>query len=377
MAGREDILSNLDPFETSLRAARAPSRELILYGPRGNGKTALLGEIHRRLARSIPNLQPLLLTPDEIPDTQALCRALIREKPGKALLRRLQAIRRVDVSLSEKGMPGVGVEFEAPQEQLLLADVLRDRSEAGPLLIILDEAHGLPLEVGRALLNATQKTRKDGRPILLVLAGTPDLDRRLSKIQATFWDRSKVMPVHRLSEPDAVQALAKPLEDHDVAFDPGALSEAAADSGGYPYFIQLWGQALTSLGLYSGDCVNGKHVRQAKSDVDAERNWYYGRRFAELRQGGLLSAAQAVHYAFQNVGPVEELALVEQIRQACPEGTPAKWADDALEALSRLGYVWAVGTEFFQGIPSLMDYVAAKAAKMDVSEFKARTPIDT
>ena len=58
---------------------------------------------------------------------------------------------------------------------------LTARCRGKPLATLVDEAHTLDLEVGRAQLNASQQVRADA-PFLLVLAGTPGLAAHLGAI---------------------------------------------------------------------------------------------------------------------------------------------------------------------------------------------------
>lgn len=353
LAGRGKILERLLFLAEDLRQGRSPARDAILYGPRGNGKTVLLSVFLRRVRRAAPRAQTLHVTPDEIPDLPALCRALIRDRPGKALLRRIQAVRRVDINLSEGGLPGLGIEFDTAQEVRLLPDVLEDRLAEGPLILAVDEAHTLDKPVGRTLLNAVQKQRVNGQPILLLLAGTPGLKAHLADMQATFWERSEDTPVGLLSDTESAQALSEPLKDYGVTFAPDAIGHAVAASGGYPYFIQLWGEALTR-NVHEGAGITPGRTEQADLLVTSRQKAFYARRRDELRRQGLLDAACGVQalFAARSVQRADEDSVIR-----------ASGSEEAFGGLVRLGYVWEAGAaEYVPGIPSLMDYVASASS---------------
>ena len=53
-----------------------------------------------------------------------------------------------------------------------------------------------------------------------------------------------LLGVGRLTDAAARAALSKPLTRHDVEIDADALDAVIEDSQRYPYFIQLWGDAL-------------------------------------------------------------------------------------------------------------------------------------
>jgi len=117
-------------------------------------------------------------------------------------------------------------------------------------VVLLDEAHTLGLDVGSALLNASQQVRAEA-PFLLVLAGTPGLPAHLNAMDTSFWGRlgEGLLGVSRLTDAAARSALSKPLTRHNVAIDADALDAAIGDSQHYPYFIQLWGSLIPSFFL--------------------------------------------------------------------------------------------------------------------------------
>jgi len=364
LAGRESALERLAPLEHGLRANAAPARNVILHGPRGNGKTVLMEAFLRRV-KDIPKLQAIRLTPDEVPDAGSLCRNLVRARPGRRLLERIQAVKRMDIRISEAGMPGLGVEFEDSAGERLLPDLLIDRLEAGPVILAVDEAHVLDLEVGQVLLNVAQKMRKSDRPLLLMLAGTPGLKPRLAAMDATFWGRCEDVPVGLLDRRASVDALVEPLKKRNVGFEPAALEEVVARSNGYPYFLQLWGEALTGV-LDAARTVSSEHVRRASSKVQTAQAAYYRDRYNELYDADLISAALAVGkaYASASVSQISREKLHETIAGALPRGVGHSHSRvaDALGRLTALGYVWEAEGDFEAGIPSLMNYVANRAA---------------
>lgn len=79
-----------------------------------------------------------------------------------------------------------------------------------------------------------------------MLAGTPGLPDRLGGIDASFWSRlgEGLLGVGRLDDTATREALAKPLAAQNVAIEPDALDALVKHSQRYPYFIQLWGDAI-------------------------------------------------------------------------------------------------------------------------------------
>ena len=68
----------------------APPHNVVLLGPRGNGKTALLGWFQQACAENEPDVEVLSLTPSALPDRAALVEALApRRRLAKLLPRKI------------------------------------------------------------------------------------------------------------------------------------------------------------------------------------------------------------------------------------------------------------------------------------------------
>lgn len=224
LAGRE---TEQDLFRESLERLRrgisAPA-EIILYGPRGNGKTALLRWVRRQVDAD-DALDVCWLTPAEVRDPDALARHL-------RVTSRLDRLAPDGVSVAAGG-----VSLRQSDAQPMLTEALRARAKEQPLLVLLNEAHTLKPSVGNLLLNAAQDAGREA-PFLLVLAGTPDLHARLSDLAASFWSRADGLPVGRLGETAAAEAIRRPLSDEGVEIDIEALKRIARTSHGYPFFCR-------------------------------------------------------------------------------------------------------------------------------------------
>lgn len=367
LAGRDQELEKIKPLEESLRDGSTPSRDVVLYGPRGNGKTVLMKEFLRRAARKdkgIPNLQVIRLTPNQIRDLPALCRHLVLERPGRKLLDRIKSVKQLDLTLSETRMPGMAISFETPAETRLLPEILRDRGRAGPTVIAVDEAHVLEQEVGQELLNLVQALRDDREcPVLLMLAGTPGLRAHLGSMNATFWDRCRKIPVCLLNEREAAEALVQPLRQYGVAFEQDALQEVLAETNGYPYFVQLWGAALTQE-LAQGQRITQSCVSRARPAFEEEKSAYYAERYDEIKRRGVLGAAEAIAPLFaSHTNRVDEDDVLSAMEEDSAAGEPA--ISESLIRLIQLGYIWGDAAEgYLSGVPSLMEYVESHANGM-------------
>ena len=228
----------------------------------------------------------------------------------------------------------------------------------------------LDLDVGTALLNASQEVRGAKAPFLLALAGTPGLPTRLDGMNASFWSRlgEGELGIGRLSEEAAEQALAKPLDAHSVNIDTAALAQVVAQSQCYPYFIQLWGDALWQQHLASGAAtIAAEHAEAAQPTVAAQVANYHQRRFAELEAEGLVPAAAAVAHLFveRNAATASNQEVDAALATSGIDDADKRYAQR--EALNRLGYVWRPPNQqapfrWHAGIPSLMAHVLKEAA---------------
>ena len=359
LAGREEEQSLFRSHFAALRRGESAPGEILLYGPRGNGKTALL-RWAKREADADGGLDAHWLVGSDIPS------------PGDFVARLglgswLRKIAPESVSIA-----GVGVSLRGGEERpLLLAEALEARAKAKPLLILLDEAHTLKPEVGQWLLNAAQAAGSEA-PFLLVLAGTPDLRARLSEMEASFWNRAEQVPLGRLDEGAAGEAIRRPLADDGIGVEEEALARMVGESHGYPFFVQLWGRAawrrVRGAGGGAGP-VTTAVVEEAAGEFETRRNRYYLDRFDELDRQGWLGAAREVALAFRDQARLPHTGFRKAIRRAGPARDRAAELE-AAEALEHLGFVWkAQGTPSWEpGIPSLMDFIREHAPPPDDDE---------
>ena len=207
LAGREREQALLRGFLRRLQSGRPGPGDVVLYGPRGNGKTVLMAWLEQEAAgmnaereEGSLEIRTLWVTPSEAPAVEDL----VNEFAPSSWLDRFR------VSLA--GVPGVvEVSLGSPNASpgRLLRGALEARMQEGPLVLLLDEAHTLKPTVGRALLNASQQVGRKS-PFLMVLAGTPDLPPHLARINATFVSRAEHLRLDRLPKEAAIEAIRNP-----------------------------------------------------------------------------------------------------------------------------------------------------------------------
>ena len=234
LTGREREEAVLTRCLADLLAGTSPPHDVVLTGPRGNGKTVLLNWFEHACRDHGTDVDVVNLTPDDIPTRDALIDVLSPRGIARLLPRKI-------------GVAAVGsVEWAPPSGGAgTLRAKLTARCRRKPLVVLLDEAHTLDLGVGRMLLNASQQVRANA-PFLLVLAGTPGLAAHLGAMNASFWRRlgEGRLGIGLLSDAATRAALVEPLAAHGTSLDADALNAVIDDSQRYPYFIQVWGRAL-------------------------------------------------------------------------------------------------------------------------------------
>ncbi len=352
LTGRDVQQAVLSRCLADLTGGLAPPHNVVLLGPRGNGKTALLHWFSTVCTAA--SVDVVALTPQRIPNHEALVDMLApRRGIAKWLPRK--------VGVGSLGSAEWQLESVAHKD---LTRALLARCRRRPLAVLLDEAHTLALDIGGTLLNASQQVRANA-PFLLVLAGTPGLPDHLGAMNASFWSRlgEGLLDVGCLDEAAARAALVRPLAAQGVGIDEDALGSVVEHSQRYPYFIQLWGDALwKQRAATDATPIDAAAVAAAWPSVAANVADYYQSRYRELRTEGLVTAAVAVARLFQS--RMDATALEQELDAVLATAGIDDAAERlaALDGLNRLGYVWCPPGQvppiaWSAGIPSLMTFL--------------------
>ena len=355
LAGREIEQNTLT--ETLHRMIdRGKGRSIVMYGPRGTGKTVLLNWLEDECNKE--GVVPIKATPARklrsIEDLPELLLPENKLRPGKV-------VAGIGPVKAEWGMGSLA-------SMTKLESSVIDECRSTPRVLLLDEAHNLKPDTCQDLLTLAQEVAEKA-PFLLVLAGTPGLRPFLMSVGATFVERSQKLGIGRLNEQAAAKAISVPLQQDGISIEKDALSSVVVDAQRYPYFLQLWGRALWDAAAErDADRLTNVDVEQAMPKIVAYREDFYKSRYNLLREDEpLLAAAYAVAGAFSGESRLASDAIPEIIERSLPDtltdGADRKEAARHLSReLNKIDFVWepTAVAEVEPGIPSFMTYVQSR-----------------
>ena len=374
LAGRDGERGTLQAALETI-ACGDPVKIHVLYGPRGNGKTVLLEDLLREAQRRDTRTLALVGS-----DTCILAESDTGLPAWKAGLRAFFGRRlRLGAKVGAPGLgeAGVNVEREASEGlRTFVPDSLPEWTKPGaPLLAVLDEAQVVPTEELGDLLRRAQSLHRVGCPLLLALAGTPDLEAHLRGIpraaqegmerkggtRTTFWERSERLGVGLLPEGAVKEILVDTGRDAGLRYAPDALACLDTAANHYPYFAQLLGEAAWNAARAAGtDLVDSAIAETANAKFEAKRDLFYTSRLREIKDARLDKAAYAVAEALvAGGGAIRERELDRTLETAIGTERRAETRD----RLAGLGFIWeTMPLRWEGGSPSLIESVRSEFA---------------
>ncbi len=348
LAGRDAELALANKLLSALERGAKPSRGILFFGPRGNGKTVLLARIA----------------------DEARGRGMRAERLPASAFRSPEALRRdmqenagvVGTRLTAAQAAGFGISTEPGPPTRNVAKLLADwiRTVPSPLVILLDEAHTIEPEAGGIFFDAVQDATDRSLPFLLLAAGTPDAPRRLRQA-GTFTERAlRRVPIGRLERPDTLRALTEPARSTGLPMRGDAAAFLARASDDYPYFVQLLGSAAWEAAEEAGDPeVNLDSARRGSASARPEIERFHAERFGEAREREVEGALAPLAALFpERGGRLRDAELRELLRAiAARESIPTD-RGQLLSTLSDLGVLWEIPPAGWElGIPSFGDFL--------------------
>ena len=359
LAGRESEQNRLREILAEMSAGRSPAANILMYGPRGMGKTVLLNWLENEAKKDSTkgnSIRTSWVTPNKLTSPADMWSYLLSQDWKKRLMPSRLLPSRV---IAKVALLSAIWESKAATSPVLVNTLVKE-CKKHPLVFLMDEAHTMDAGLCRDLLNLSQEIRKEA-PFLLILAGTPGLRHFLTTVNASFVERSHKMGIGRLDAQATADAIVKPLNEHGIKIDDNTLAQIVEDSQHYPYFIQLWGEALWDLAKEKElQKLTSQEITEAETKVENHRLNFYGERRNTLDELGLLPAAIAIATLFQDTETTTRDRLKEIIADSSPvDSHTTQSVNEHLQTLIRHEFIWnPPGTDLYEaGIPSLMTYV--------------------
>ena len=318
LAGRREQVESAEAdLAVVATYARFQGRIRVDIGSRGVGKTSLLKTV-RESAAGVGMVTAWVTARTDESLVTSLVHALAteldrigvdvaRRTPWRERLERLSvelgvgpAKAGVEVDVSPGGAPGPGQRAtSAAFGELVTTAALeaRRRGSAG-LCLLVDEIQAAPRADLRTLAYAWQELQNavPEPPAVLFAAGLPNAPDVLTAA-VTFSERFGFRTLERLDDADAAEALVVPAAQHDVGWAPDLLEAVVTLAQGYPYFLQLYGDALWRRARpRAGGRLGLEHLEGAHADVERELETMFRARWAKAAPGErrLLTAMAAL-----------------------------------------------------------------------------------
>lgn len=322
VVGRDDQLESFDLLLGRIALGRT-EQSMIITGLRGVGKTVLLGQFRgKALARDWVVVELEVSKHDESEfrrDISTRLRtALFELSPKARWTDRFQhaaaVLKSFTMSVDAAGTWSAGLDVEAAEGfadhanlAMDLTDVFIALGEAAGergrgVVLLFDEVQFLSKPQLEALIEALHKMVQRKLPITMVGAGLPQIAELAGDAKSYAERLFKFPAIANLSGVDAKAALSRPAEEEGARFDPAALDEAVAITGGYPYFIQELGYAVWTVAagpvITRDDVVAAVPAYEAKLDAS----------FFRVRLDRATDLQRAYLRAMAQLGPLAQKA---------------------------------------------------------------------
>jgi hypothetical protein len=268
LGDREDQIEAVRAF---LKDPRHP-RNVLITGLRGVGKTVLLNHLQGEAEGagwlvvdrefSEPDVEPDAFANALLTDVNRALRRLslstrLKDKAAHLLQAAIDTVGALTVSYGEfkvsvdtarrRSLPQRRLDDDL-REALMRICELCQKSEYKGLVLRYDEFHVVRERPGTptlsALLSATSAVQQHALPLMLMLCGLPPVVDNLSRSKSYSERMFSTQELGNLRPPEDRAALVDPAVRLGRRFADDVVDAVMDDSGGYPFFIQVYGDAL-------------------------------------------------------------------------------------------------------------------------------------
>jgi hypothetical protein len=331
LGDREDQIEEVRAF---LRNPRHP-RNVLITGLRGVGKTVLLNRIQAEAEASSwivvdrefseADAEPHAFASAVLTDVNRALRRLslsarLKDRAGVMLQAAVDLVGALTVSYGEFRV-SVDPKRRRGEPPRRLDDDLREalthicelclKSEFKGLVLRYDEFHVVrerPVTPTlSALLSATSVVQQHSLPLMLMLCGLPPVVDNLSRSKSYSERMFATQELGNLRPPEDRAAFVDPAVRLGRRYADEVVDGVMADSGGYPFFIQVYGDALWT-GSH-GDTISMADLRRLRPRILATLD-------AGFFRARYVRASPQERLLMRNVASFGESATIEQLQQA-------------------------------------------------------------
>ena len=331
LGDREEQIEAVRAF---LKDPRHP-RNVLITGLRGVGKTVLLNHLQGEAEGagwlvvdrefSEPDVEPDAFANALLTDVNRALRRLslstrLRDKAAHLLQAAIDSVGALTVSYGEFKV-SVDTKRSRRDPQRRLDDDLREalmricelcqKSEYKGLVLRYDEFHVVRERTGTptlsALLSATSAVQQHDLPLMLMLCGLPPVVDNLSRSKSYSERMFSTQELGNLRAPENRAALVDPAVRLGRRYDDDVVDAVMDDTGGYPFFIQVYGDALWT----------GSHAEMiAMTDFRRLRPRILTTLDAGFFRARYVRASPNERLLMRNIATFGESATIEQLQQA-------------------------------------------------------------
>ncbi len=255
LAGRDHLVEIARVAIARAKAGR-PAKSAIMLGLRGVGKTVLLNAFEaiaeeEGCQTALIEIDPSTPLAQQLaPQMQHILHRLDRmKKAGAELQKAFGALRAFasmfkatvgDVDFGFAVTPATGdLSIDLTDLLVAIADAAKKRDTA--VILLIDEIQYLQKDDLSALIMAMHKLAQRQLPLLLFGGGLPQLAKLAGDAKSYAERLFDYPPIGPLDDAGAKLALSAPAEREGVKYAKDALDYVVAQTGGYPFFLQVWG----------------------------------------------------------------------------------------------------------------------------------------
>ena len=293
LVGRDEIRESARIALERTKIGR-PTKNMVLVGLRGVGKTVLLDRI-REEAEASGSYALRIEAPENrslpamlVPQLRVALLKLSKKEAAKQLGQRALSglagfvgalkvkYQDLEVGLDFDPEPGLADsgDLEADLQELFEVVGAAAKADKTCVALFVDELQYVQEDQLAALVTALHRTSQRRLPIVMFGAGLPQVRGRMGRAKSYAERLFEFPAIGPLSPEDAKLAIAKPAGDEGVEIEPLALDTIVSKTECYPYFLQEWGKHVWDVAERSPITVSNVEVATEQTIADLDQSFF-------------------------------------------------------------------------------------------------------